>query len=203
MYINLYQAFILAAMKMHTYVRAAKQAEYGGKGSLAFLPSASETSPATSKGDRKQRQKRTLQKRIENRGSSAFLLSELMFPSFMCSFTSKPFNKRLITYFPSLPFSTTEAIRRSVSSTYSAILNKAQGRLAQESGGRCELSQDEVVWYVCVWFLCGACGNWSYSSWWCAIIAIYLFPIGSAHMPSIISWNGKVRHILTVTYLLL
>ncbi|PAV16223.1 telomerase reverse transcriptase [Pyrrhoderma noxium] len=112
-YINLYQAFILAAMKMHTYVRAAKQAEYGGKGSLAFLPSASETSPATSKGDRKQRQKRTLQKRIENRGSSAFLL---------------------------------KAIRRSVSSTYSAILNKAQGRLAQESGGRCELSQDEVVW---------------------------------------------------------
>ncbi|KAL5504247.1 EST2 [Sanghuangporus vaninii] len=115
--VNVYQAFVLTAMKMHAYIRAVRL----DAGGLAFVPHA--RSAESDSGDRDlctevipERDTgsvRSIARRKTLRTEGAFLL---------------------------------KVIRNCIRYTYASIRNKTLGKLARESGGRCDLTQDEVTW---------------------------------------------------------
>lgn len=69
---NIYQAFVLAAMKMHGYVRAART---GGSSGLAFIPGPSSSPIPPDSEEGKRPKKKDVKARMKARGSGAFLLS--------------------------------------------------------------------------------------------------------------------------------
>lgn len=128
--INIYQALVLAAMKMHGYMRAART---GSSSGLAFLPKQLSSSILPDFEEDERPKEMGVKARKKARGSGAFLLS-----------TSYFFSVRRIAIY--LCLYVAETIRQSIRYTYTNIRNKASGNLARQSDGCCDVSKDEVLW---------------------------------------------------------
>ncbi|KAL5526463.1 EST2 [Sanghuangporus sanghuang] len=114
--VNVYQAFVLTAMKMHAYIRAVRL-----DGGLAFVPHA--RSAESDSGDRD-------------------LCTEVIPERDTGNIRSIAGRKTLRTEGAFL----LKVIRHCIRYTYASIRNKTLGKLARESGGKCDLTQDEVTW---------------------------------------------------------